>query len=359
MICRRALRASGKSRSTIPPVAASAGWPNNDEREAEGERDWDPRGSPWEEGTWPTPAGQLKPPGAMYGEGFSHLGLDGRARELDVHTLNKQLRVLGAERMRHAMRPDEAYGMVFSWEGVLLNMHALQREAWQALARRHDLWFPPIERRALYDVTPERAITKILNWTEDWGLARRYANEFRELLHEVDSGHMIRPGVHKWLQTLRTAKVPCALVTNLDRQTLRKQLERTNLLGTFDVDVTAEDGMETISESLLSAAIKLGRPPNKCVAFSSCPQVVVAAHNCTMKAIGVRGTHRNFELSIADLTVAAMDELKIYNIRRLFSNVGSEFMDLKLEFVGDVENPPGKRRITNALLEVDPVEGEQ
>jgi hypothetical protein len=175
------------------------------------------------------------------------------------------------------------------------------------------------------------------------------------------------------------------------------------LLGTFDVDVTAEDGMETISESLLSAAIKLGRPPNKCVAFSSCPQgtcaiarvrifwgdcvlsggvsvkvvqlhfaavaitlthtsvfaVVVAAHNCTMKAIGVRGTHRNFELSIADLTVAAMDELKIYNIRRLFSNVGSEFMDLKLEFVGDVENPPGKRRITNALLEVDPVEGEQ
>jgi len=277
-------------------------------------------------------------------------------RDLDVHSLNKQLRVLGAERMRHAMHPDEAYGMVFSWEGVMLDTHAMQREAWQELAKRHDLWFPSIERRALYDVTPERAITKMLNWTNDWGLARRYAHEFRELLHEVDSGNVIRTGAYQWLQTLRKIKVPCAIVTSLDRHTLRRQLQKADLLWSFDAEVTAEDGMETISESLLSAAIKLGRPPNKCVAFSSCPQVAVAAHNCTMKAVGVQGTHRGFELGTADLTVSAMDELKIYNIRRLFANVGTEFMDLQLEFVGDVENPPNKRRITNALAEEDPAE---
>lgn len=43
----------------------------------------------------------------------------------------------------------------------MLDTHAMQREAWQELAKRHDLWFPSIERRALYDVTPERAITKV------------------------------------------------------------------------------------------------------------------------------------------------------------------------------------------------------
>lgn len=75
-----------------------------------------------------------------------------------------------------------------------------------------------------------------------------------------------------------------------------------------------------------------------------------------MKAVGVQGTHKGFELGTADLTVSAMDDLKIYNIRRLFSNVGNEFMDLQLEFVGDIENPPNKRRITNGLLEDDPAE---
>lgn len=61
------------------------------------------------------------------------------------------------------------------------------------------------------------------------------------------------------------------------RHTLKSQLEQADLLGSFDVEVTAEDGMETISELLLGAAIKLGRPPNKCVAFSSCPQGTACA----------------------------------------------------------------------------------
>ena len=56
------------------------------------------------------------------------------------------------------------------------------------------------------------------------------------------------------------------------RATLHDLLERSGLWGCFDVDVTANDGMETISESLLSAAIKLGRPPNRCVSFSANPE---------------------------------------------------------------------------------------
>ena len=47
--------------------------------------------------------------------------------------------------------------------------------------------------------------------------------------------------------------------------------------------VTSEDGMETKSQNLLSAAIKLGRPPSQCVAFESSPAGLTAAHNCTMK----------------------------------------------------------------------------
>ena len=65
------------------------------------------------------------------------------------------------------------------------------------------------------------------------------------------------------------------------------------------------------------------------------------------------GSHSMYELGIADVTVGRMDELTVYNIRRLFANVGSEFMDLTLEFVGDMENPNGRRRIVNGLMEED------
>ena len=64
---------------------------------------------------------------------------------------------------------------------------------------------------------------------------------------------------------------------------MRPTLERLGLLEFFIAMVTAEDGMETKSQRFLSAAIKMGRPPNHCVVFDSCLAGVTAAHNCTMK----------------------------------------------------------------------------
>ena len=64
---------------------------------------------------------------------------------------------------------------------------------------------------------------------------------------------------------------------------MRAALERMGLRGFFCAEVTAEDGMETLAQRLLSAAIKLARPPDHCVVFETSPVGVCAAHNCTMK----------------------------------------------------------------------------
>ncbi len=52
----------------------------------------------------------------------------------------------------------------------------------------------------------------------------------------------------------------------------------------FSARVTAEDDMDTLAERLLSASLKLQRPPDHCVVFVASPSAVTAAHNCTMKA---------------------------------------------------------------------------
>ena len=72
---------------------------------------------------------------------------------------------------------------------------------------------------------------------------------------------------------------------------MRPTLERLGLLEFFIAVVTAEDGMETKSQRFLSAAIKLGRPPNHCVVFDSCLAGVTAAHNCTMKVTLLVSSH--------------------------------------------------------------------
>lgn len=82
--------------------------------------------------------------------------------------------------------------------------------------------------------------------------------------------------------------MPCALVSSLDRQTVQAALARMTLHDHFQVMVTAEDELETISQRLLTASVKLGRAPNMCVFFDSSPPGITAAHNVTFKAVAVQ-----------------------------------------------------------------------
>jgi beta-phosphoglucomutase-like phosphatase (HAD superfamily) len=95
-------------------------------------------------------------------------------------------------------------------------------------------------------------------------------------------------GVREWLDTLGRFNVPCALVSSLDRATVQAALARMTLHDHFQVMVTAEDELETISQRLLTASVKLGRAPNMCVYFDSSPPGITAAHNVTFKAVAVQ-----------------------------------------------------------------------
>ena len=48
-------------------------------------------------------------------------------------------------------------------------------------------------------------------------------------------------------------------------------------------------------------------------------------------AVAVLGAYPAYELKEADLTCSNLEELSIYNVRRLFAMDGDNFMDLKKE----------------------------
>lgn len=289
--------------------------------------------------------------GSEYGEGFVEFRIGAQPLHLDVDTLNERLKVQGANRMRHAMRPDEAYGMVFSLDNVIINTRQMQHRAWQRIAQEDNLELPSMQRQ-IYDVRPERAITEVLQWTRDWGTAQKLAWRVASAYaQECSQGDEAMEGAREWLQALAASRVPCALVSSMSRLTINEVLERLQLGHFFQAFVTAEDGMDTISQRFLSASIKLGRPPNQCVVFDGSPAGITAAHNCTMKAVAVQGAHKGYQLQAADLTCSALSELSVYNVRRLFANRGYEAMDLRHQFVGKKPTEGRWPKIANAVID--------
>ncbi|KAL5164013.1 5-amino-6-(5-phospho-D-ribitylamino)uracil phosphatase, chloroplastic [Glycine soja] len=282
--------------------------------------------------------------GAEYGEGFETFRADGPLK-VDVDYLNEKLQDGFLQRIRYAMKPDEAYGLIFSWDNVVAGTRALKRKAWEQLAFEEGKDIPEGDmHKLLFYAGADYVLHKFF-------LSDKAENELNRLklrFSQIYYDNLVRlekpmDGLNDWLEAVYTARIPCAVVSSLDRRNMLEALERMGLSKYFQAIVTEEDGMESIAHRFLSAAVKLDRKPSKCVVFEDDPRGVTAAHNCTMMAVALIGAHPAYDLGQADLTVANFSELSVINLRRLFANKGSSFMDLQKQII---EKAPPKRKLT-------------
>ncbi|CAI9295854.1 unnamed protein product [Lactuca saligna] len=281
--------------------------------------------------------------GAEYGEGFETFRPDGPLK-VDVDFLNDRLQEGFLKRIRYAMKPDEAYGLIFSWDNVVAGTQALKLSAWKQLAHEEGKEIPDDVHRLLLHGAPDHVLDKVLLWGNEAcelerlksKLSQLYSNNLLKLSEPLE-------GLKEWLDAVSTARIPCAVVSSLDRRVMVEILENMGLMTYFQAIVTEEDGMDSMAHRLLSAAVKLDRKPSKCVVFEDDPRGITAAHNCTMMAVGLIGAHPAYDLVQADLAVGSFNELSVINLRRLFAHTGSTFMELQKQVV---EKTPPRRRLT-------------
>lgn len=292
------------------------------------------------------------PVGSEWGEGFLQFR-PGEAVRLDVDTLNEKLQHRGAARLRHVQAPDEAFGMIFSFDGCVGNTRGALVRAAARLAEqsgRPALHAHQQQALALRSTSTERLFIDILGWADNMKHAQQLSYELAELYaEELTTLAEPIPGLREWVAALSKFNVPCAIVTSLDRMTVTRVLQRMGLHDFFVCMVTADEGMETVSQRLLSVSMQLHRPPNHCVLFGDSPNDIVAAHNCTMKAVAVCTAYPAYQLKQADLTVARLSDLTVYNMRRLFASQGSEFMEYCKQ-VSNENNKAKKRRTINGTI---------
>ncbi|KAL6897910.1 hypothetical protein ACP4OV_006869 [Aristida adscensionis] len=312
--------------------------------------------------------------GAEYGEGFETFRMDGPLK-VDVDYLNEKLQECFLQRIRHAMKPDEAFGLIFSWDNVILPAQAtitaagtqnrvperavwlgklrqgadtdsLKFDAWRQLALEEGKDIPSAAhiRKSILHGAADHVLRKVLYWAKKEDQMERLKARLIELYYE-NLFKLDTPveGLREWLDAVQTAGIPCAVASSLDRRCVVEALDRMALSKYFKAIVTDEDDMESIAHRFLSAAMKLDRKPTKCVVFEDDPRGITAAHNCTMMAVALIGAHPAYELVQADLAIARYSKLSVINLRRLFANKGISFMDMQKQII---EKSPPKRRLT-------------
>ncbi|RVX03184.1 5-amino-6-(5-phospho-D-ribitylamino)uracil phosphatase, chloroplastic [Vitis vinifera] len=313
--------------------------------------------------------------GAEYGEGFESFRPNGLLK-VDVDFLNNRLQEGFLKRIRYAMKPDEAYGLIFSWDNVVADTRSLKLNAWKQLASEEGKEIPEdsdVQRLMLYAGADHVLHVLILSSTDHrfslpdhrrtlhvskilqlllWETSESELDRLKSRLSHLYYDNLLKlrkpvEGLEEWLDAVSTSRIPCAVVSSLDRKNMVEALEGMGIKKYFQAIVTEEDGMESMAHRLLSAAMKLDRKPSKCVVFEDDPRGVTAAHNCTMMAVALIGAYPAYDLEQADLAVGSFNELSVINLRRLFAHRGSDFMDLQKQIV---EKAPPRRRITTDTI---------
>jgi beta-phosphoglucomutase family hydrolase len=212
---------------------------------------------------------------------------------------------------------------VFDWDGVIIDSSRAHEESWERLAREGGRTLPRDHFVQGFGRKNEYIIPHILGWTgaaaEIHQLSLRKEELYREVVQE--RGQPFLPGADVWLQRLREAGVPCAIGSSTHRANVELILGLTGLRPYFQAIVTGEDVAlgKPHPEVFLTAAQRIGVPPERCVVFEDALVGIEAARAAGMKVVAVATTHPAHELEHADLVVHRLDELEADVLGRWFA----------------------------------------
>lgn len=213
-------------------------------------------------------------------------------------------------------------GVIFDWDGVVVDSSRAHEEAWEALGREVGRPLPAGHFKAGFGRKNEHIIPHILRWdlpaAEVVRLGRRKEELYREVLERT--GIEPLPGVRELLAGLQAAAVPCAVGSSTERKNI-DTIMRVIGLGDFFREIVSADDVtrgKPDPQVFLLAAERLGVLPGACVVFEDSFAGLEAARAGGMKAVGVATTHPAEALAgRADRIVRRLDELTVAGLRAL------------------------------------------
>lgn len=214
-------------------------------------------------------------------------------------------------------------GVVFDWDGVVIDSSSAHERSWEALAAETGKTLPHDHFERSFGRKNQVIIPEILGWThhpdEIESLGTRKETLYREIItHE---GINPLPGVDTLLQRLDAAAIPCAVGSSTPRINIDTILPLLGLGNPFQSIFTAENVThgKPHPEIFLKAAASLQSPPATTVVFEDAVYGIEAALAGNMIAIAVSPSRDRQRFPNAHRIVARLDELTVEDLHSLTS----------------------------------------
>jgi HAD superfamily hydrolase (TIGR01509 family) len=210
------------------------------------------------------------------------------------------------------------WGAIFDWDGVIIDSSTHHEESWERLAAETGYVLPFGHFKRGFGMKNEKIIPDLLRWSAEPDEIRRLSLRKEELYREIvkEWGIAPLPGVVAWLDQLRDHEIPCAIGSSTHRLNIETGLSILGFAERFAAVITAEDvhAGKPDPEVFLTAASRIGLPPEQCVVFEDALVGIEAAHRGRMQVVAVATTNSIELLKAADLTVHRLDELSVQQL---------------------------------------------
>jgi HAD superfamily hydrolase (TIGR01509 family) len=207
------------------------------------------------------------------------------------------------------------WGAIFDWDGVIIDSSAHHAESWERLAAETGHILPPGHFKRGFGMKNEKIIPDLLGWSHDPTEIHRLSLRKEELYREIVKEWGIAPllGIVSWLDRLRDHEIPCAIGSSTHRLNIDTGLSILGFRERFTAVVTSEDvrAGKPDPEVFLTAAARIGLPPERCVVFEDALVGIEAAHRGGMQVVAVATTNPIELLKHADFAVHRLDELTV------------------------------------------------
>jgi HAD superfamily hydrolase (TIGR01509 family) len=216
----------------------------------------------------------------------------------------------------------ENIGVLFDWDGVIIDSSRQHEESWERLAAEERRMLPADHFKVGFGKKNEWIIPHLLQWTTEPGEVRRLSLRKEALYRDVvlEKGLEALPGVHIFLERLKAAGLPNCIGSSTHRENITAILSVLKFEGLFGGMVTSEDVThgKPHPDVFLKAAAKTGVPPQRCIVFEDALAGIEAGLAGGMKVVGVATTH---EPGVLDgkvhRVVRRLDELTVADLRAL------------------------------------------
>lgn len=207
----------------------------------------------------------------------------------------------------------QTWGVIFDWDGVLVDSSAWHEQSWEMLARELGYTIPDGSFQRGFGLKNEVIIPTILQWAqaadEVARLAVRKETLYRQLARE--QGLSFLPGARILLDRLAAAGVPCVIGSSTERANIMVILDSNQGAGYFQAILSGEDVThgKPAPDIFLKAHQALGT--KHAVVIEDALPGVEAALRGGLPVVAVTTTRRREELDEATWVVDDLAEVSV------------------------------------------------